>query len=180
MRLLYLIDSIGVPGGAEQSLALLAPEYRRLGIDLTVAALLDRPGHQDVLRDAGARYVVLEGHGRRAWYRSATAAIRDARPDLVHTTLFEADVVGRLAARRARTPVVSSLVNESYGPDHFADPALASWKLRMAWALDAATARLAARMHAVSEHVADVMAPRLRYPRSRIDVVHRGRHASDL
>src|SRR5262249_45669809 len=75
---------------------------------------------------------------------------------------------------------VSSLVNESYGPDHFADPSLAHWRLRMAWAVDALTARLATRMHAVSVHVADEMAHRLRYPRDRIDVVHRGRRPSDL
>lgn len=35
----------------------------------------------------------------------------------MHTTLFEADLIGRLAAGLARVPVVSSLVNVAYGPE---------------------------------------------------------------
>jgi glycosyltransferase involved in cell wall biosynthesis len=46
--------------------------------------------------------------------------------------------------------------------------------------LDAATARLAVRLHAVSNTVADVMSAHLRYPRERIDVVPRGRDAARL
>lgn len=180
MRLWYLIDSVGTPGGAEQSLALLAPQYRRLGVELTVATLHDRPGHQDALAAADARLVNVAGGGRASWYRSVVAALRRDRPDLVHTTLFEADVVGRAAARRVGIPVVSSIVNASYGPDHFADPSLRPWRLRGAWLLDAATARLAVRLHAVSTHVADSMATRLRYPRERIDVVPRGRSLAEV
>jgi glycosyltransferase involved in cell wall biosynthesis len=99
---------------------------------------------------------------------------------LVHTTLYDADVIGRVAARRRRIPAVTSLVNASYGPEHRADPAVRVWKLRAAQALDALTARLAIRMHAVSDEVADRMAQRLAYPRRRIVVVPRGRDALRL
>jgi glycosyltransferase involved in cell wall biosynthesis len=175
MHVLYLIDSVAVPGGAEQSLALLAPEYRRLGVRLDVAVLHDRPGHQDALRAAGATLWTIAGNGRVGSIKSATELLRERSPDLVHTTLFEADLVGRFAARRARLPVVSSLVTDAYGPAHFADPSLRSWRLRAAWLADAVTSRLAVRLHAVSQSVADTMAKRLRYPRKRIDVVPRGR-----
>lgn len=43
MRVLSIIDTVGAGGGAEQLVAALAPEIRRRGIDLEVAALFDWP-----------------------------------------------------------------------------------------------------------------------------------------
>ena len=175
LRLLYVIDSLA-PGGAERSLAALAPQYRDLGIELTVAVLTDRGGLADDIRASGGEVVVIPGAGHRATQlRSLVGCVRDQRPHLVHTTLFEADIIGRIAARVARVPVVSSLVNESYGPEHAAEAGVRQSRLRAARAIDATTARLTVRMHAVSERVKDVMAPRLHYPAARIDVVPRGR-----
>jgi glycosyltransferase involved in cell wall biosynthesis len=177
---LYLIDSLA-PGGAERSLAALAPHYRDLGVSLEVVTLIDRDGLEDELRSAGARVFPLGGSsGRTARTRRFAAMVREHRPDLVHTTLFESDVVGRLGARMAKTAVVSSLVNEAYGPEHAGEAGIRTVRLRGAHALDAMTARLTTRLHAVSKRVADVMAGRLRYPRSRIDVVRRGRDAQVL
>jgi glycosyltransferase involved in cell wall biosynthesis len=180
LRLLYVIDSL-VAGGAESSLAALAPHYVRAGVDLEVVHLHDRPGLQAAVADAGARVTFVgTGPGRAAWVRALTRIVRDRRPDLVHTTLFEADVCGRIAARLAGTPVVSSLVNEGYGASHLDDPDLHRWKVRAAQALDGATARLTRRMHAVSHYVAVEMAGHLRYPRARIDVIPRGRDQAIL
>jgi hypothetical protein len=53
--------------------------------------------------------------------RHVTDLIRRYQPDLVHTSLFEADLAGRLAAWRTRTPVMVSLVNTSYVPDAWPD-----------------------------------------------------------
>ena len=91
--------------------------------------------------------------------------------------VYEADIAGRTAAFLSRTPVVSSIINEMYGPEHQAtvDSPLA---LRAARAADVVTARFVRRFHAITETVADVMAPRLRVGRHKIDVIHRGRDAS--
>jgi len=180
MRVLYIIDSLA-PGGAERSLAALAPAYRARGIDLEVAYLRERAGVQAELEAAGAQLVSLDGRGGRAgWMRRAMSHVRARRPELVHTTLFEADVVGRVAARLARVPVVSSLVNEEYGPEHLANPQLRRWKIRAVQVVDAATARLAVRLHAVSTPVAETMARHLRVPRARIEVIPRGRDPHHL
>jgi glycosyltransferase involved in cell wall biosynthesis len=175
VHVLYLIDSL-MPGGAERSLAALAPHLVAGGIRLEVGTLHERPGVQAELLDAGVRLHSLAGPGGRgAWIRRADRLIRDRRPDLVHTTLFEADLAGRVAAARRRTPVVSSLVNVAYGPEQQAGSRVGSLKLGAARLLDVVSARPVVRFHAVSEHVADVMARRLRLPRARIDVVPRGR-----
>ncbi|MEY2478453.1 MAG: hypothetical protein QOG87_3768 [Actinomycetota bacterium] len=177
-RVLAVIDSLA-PGGAEASLAAIAPHLPSLGIELGVAYFHERPGLQDELVAAGAELFSVGGSGRRQWYEGTRRVIGAWRPTLVHTTLFEADVIGRVAARRTRTPVVSSLVNEGYGPE-FARGGGARWKLRSAQIVDAATARLVTRFHAVTASVADTMTSRLRLPRHRVDVVHRGRDPNAL
>jgi glycosyltransferase involved in cell wall biosynthesis len=179
IRLVCVIDSL-VPGGAERSLAALAPHYAARGVDLEVAYLHDRPGVQDELERAGAVLHWIGGRGRVDWVRRLTELLTRRQPELVHTTLFESDIAGRIAARRAGVPVVSSLVSELYGPAHFGTPGLQHWKLRGAQFVDAMTARLTVRLHAVSAFVADSMAHRLHYPRDRIDAIPRGRDSRVL
>jgi glycosyltransferase involved in cell wall biosynthesis len=180
VRVLYVIDSL-VPGGAESSLAVLAGLYPARGIELEVAYLHDRPGLHETLAATGARITSLAGPGGRGgWARRAAALVRERRPDLVHTTLFEADIAGRLAGASSRVPVVSSLVSVRYGRAGRKEPGIRTWRLLGAQVVDIATARLARRFHAVSRHVADVMARRLLVPRSRMDVVPRGRDPQAL
>lgn len=180
MRLLYFIDSL-LPGGAERSLAALAPHYISGGIELHVAQLHDRPGLQSVLEDAGANLHSLDGGGGRVgWMRRASQLVGRIRPDLVHTTLFEADQVGRVASGLARLPVVSSLVATPYGQEHMATPGLHPWKVRLAHLVDAATARVVVRFHANSRHVAATMGRRLLIAENRIEVIHRGRDPREL
>jgi len=179
VHILYIIDSLA-PGGAERSLAAMAPSLTKLGLSLDVAYLRKRTGVEEELVDAGARVWHLAGGGRIGWVRRARNLIGQLRPNLVHTTLFESDVVGRAAATVARVPVVTSLVNTTYGPEHYGDPALKWWKLRGAQILDGITARRAVRFHAISHHVADVMAKRLRIHGIPIDVVERGRDPEAL
>jgi glycosyltransferase involved in cell wall biosynthesis len=180
VRILYVIDSL-VPSGAERSLAALAPEYRRLGVALDVAYLQDRPGLHAELRAAGATLFCIAGSGGRiGWVLRLRRLIVDRRPDLVHTTLAEADLAGRVAARLAGTPVVSSLVNVQHGPQQLADPKVPRWKLQAAKLADQITARGVVRFHAITSFLADVMARTLRIGRDRIDVVPRGRPAGEL
>jgi glycosyltransferase involved in cell wall biosynthesis len=175
VKVLCFIDSLA-PGGAETSLASLAPEYAMRGIDLEVAYFKNSIGLHGRFERAGIPLFDLSAaRGRSGRVRAARSLILERRPDLVHTTLFEADIAGRLAAWTARVPVVSSLVNVEYGPEQFADPRISGMRLRAAQLTDILSARPVVRWHAITEHVAGVMAERLRIRRDRIDVVPRGR-----
>jgi glycosyltransferase involved in cell wall biosynthesis len=179
VRVLYLIDDLD-PAGAERSLAALVVPYRRRGIELDVACVRDVPGIQAELAADGAGVFCVDGPGGRIGrIRRARALIAARRPEIVHTTLFEADITGRLAAA-AGVPVVSSLVNSAYDVEQAAAPGLRPWKLRAAQLLDAVSARRVVRFHAISRHVADLMAAKLRIARDRVDVIPRGRDPERL
>jgi glycosyltransferase involved in cell wall biosynthesis len=182
VRVLHILDNLDLGGGAQRSLAALVPYLRTEGIEVHVAYLGEREHSvAEDLRSAGVTVHSVAGPGGRMANAVRIARLaRQVRPDLVHTTLFEADQAGRVGARLAGLPVVSSLVNLAYGADQAASPGLRPWKVRAAREVDALTARLAVRFHAVAGHIADAMASRLRVSRARIDVVHRGRDASAL
>ncbi len=176
--MLYVIDSLQ-PGGAEMSLAGMSGCLRDRGVLLDVAYFKEVPGVHAELIAGGATLFHVVGRGRLGRAVAVRRLVRQRRPDLVHTTLFEADVAGRIGAVLAHTPVVSSLVNTPYGPEHRAGVSSA-WRLRAAHAVDAVTSRSVRRFHANSFDTATVMSRRLAVRRSKIDVVHRGRSASGL
>ncbi len=176
MHVLYVIDGLNRVGGAEQGLMAMAAPLVRSGIKLDIAYLTASPGgFQSELTAAGATVFGVHHSGRGRTAGALRSLVRERRPDLVHTTLYEADVLGRTAALAARTPVVSSLVNAAYGPEHLQARGLNPWKVRAAQAVDAATARGTRRFHALTWYVAGAMASRLRISPDRIDVVPRGR-----
>jgi glycosyltransferase involved in cell wall biosynthesis len=174
VRILYVIDSLA-PGGAERSLASMAPSLINFGVGLHVAYLVERPGVHEELRRAGATVTSVSSGTMPGRIGELRGIIRAERPDLVHTTLFEADVAGRAAAWLGGVPVVSSLVNVAYGPEQRPDRGLSRVKLEGARLVDAVSARAAVRFHALTQHVAQSMGRRLRIPTSRIDVIPRGR-----
>jgi glycosyltransferase involved in cell wall biosynthesis len=160
----------------------MAPHLMAEGIDLHVAYLIEREGLRGQIEAAGVPVVSLasSGAGRRAWLGRMTELVGELRPDVVHTTLFEADLAGRRAAARQGVPCVSSIVNTTYEPAQAGRENVSRVRLRAAQAVDAYTARKVARFHAVTEHVAQVMSRRLFIPRSKIEVIPRGREDAVL
>jgi glycosyltransferase involved in cell wall biosynthesis len=174
MRVLYVIDSL-IGGGAEHSLAHMAPGYRDHGIELHVAFLKSRWDVADALRDAGAElHPTALDESRPRQLVALVQLIRKLRPDIVHTTLWEANVLGRVASALTATPVVSTFATSSYSAAQDS-PSVGRIKLRMARLIDMATARAAVRFHAVSNQVAVDMALRMRLNRKRIVVIPRAR-----
>lgn len=114
-RVLLIVTHLD-PGGAQETVILLADGLRSFGYDVVVAA---RPGaEEDRLRDLGAEVHRLEHLYRPVAPRRDAAAYREIRRllargfDVVHTHSSKAGVLGRLAARRAGVPAV---VHTSHG-----------------------------------------------------------------
>jgi len=172
MRLLYVLDSLSA-GGAEQSLAAMCAPLLEKGVELTIATLSPGGQHVEQVRASGAALVEFDVAGIRRRAQAISGLITTTTPDIVHTTLYDSDLAGRLAARRTGTPVSSTLTTTRY-VEGWA-PTLPWWKAVPVRTTEMASSRICPRLHAVSWVVADTMAEQLKYPRNRIDVVHRGR-----
>jgi len=103
------------------------------------------------------------------------------RPDLLHTHLFEATLIGRLAGRWARLPVVTTLVNTPYAEQwRRDDPRLNRLKVELVRVVDAATASWTIQYIAISEVVRRFAVQDQRISPDRITVIHRGIAVDEL
>ncbi len=176
LKVAYLIDSLGA-GGSERSLAETLPHLVDAGIEPRVFVLSEpEHGFAHLLRDHGIEVSLIPESGwwaRRVYLRRQ---LLSWRPDLLHTTLFDSDILGRLSAWGSGVPVVSSLVGVGYEPARFADPRIKRWRLKTVQWLDSVTGRhLNAHFHAVSQAAKDSAIRRLGLAPERVTVVRRGR-----
>lgn len=180
MHVMHVIDSLH-GGGAETSLLELIPGLGRRGVESSLVALLPDDGAlQDKVNRLGIPCTRLSRHDPVRMTLELREVIRSERPDLVHTTLLFSSLAGRLAARAERIPVVTTLANGDYGPEHRANSRYGAWSVRAVQMADLVTAPLTVRFHAVSEYVARVMSRRLKIPKDRIEVVYPGRNPAKL
>jgi glycosyltransferase involved in cell wall biosynthesis len=182
MHVLHVIDSMH-GGGAESSILEVVPGLERRGIATSIVTLLaDDGGLADRLKQVGITPIQLRNR-KSNLFRTLSellAVIRSLRPDVVHTSLMYSNLFGRVSSRLAHTPVVTTLANLDYGPEHRSHSKVGPWAVRSAHGAELLTARLTTRFHAISYEVAKVMERRLRIPDGRIQVVYRGRDVARL
>lgn len=181
IRALLVIDSLGA-GGAERSTAALVPHLRNLGVDVTLVTLYRaHEGSERSLRSEGQRVLVLESRRFIGRLRELRSIVSSTQPDVIHTSLFQSDVLGRLASVRSRAAVVSTItsVPRRHRPRTASTPP--SWKVRAVDVGDSATAwAFNDLLLAVTPGVAELTAsyhPRLA---SKLVVAERGRSRAEL
>jgi glycosyltransferase involved in cell wall biosynthesis len=172
---MFVIDSLG-PGGAERSLAEMLPGLIEAGLEPMVVCLSPADAVGQDIRRLGVEVRVVSGRGRIGRVRALRRQIAAVAPDCVHTTLFESDVAGRLAAAGRRVPVITSLVNAPYLPARLEDPNVRRSRLWAARMIDGWTARhLTTHFHAVTYAVKSRAVEALGIPPERVTVIERGR-----
>lgn len=110
LRVHVLIDSLGL-GGAETLVAEFAIGARAAGVKVSVAYLDAGGAAIERLRDAGVEPVHVPVHSllRPRDHKAVRDHLDAVRPDLLHTHLGYADLLGGLAARRLGIRSVSTL-----------------------------------------------------------------------
>lgn len=180
VKVMFVLNSLGA-GGTERSTSLLVRALADLGVSSTVVVMKRATeGDHDGLLTDGYDVRVLAAKTTLSRILEVRRLIGDERPDVVHTAITEADLIGRLACLGAEVPLVSSLVNTPYADARFDDPSVTRWKVRLLQLVDAITARRVTRFHAVTEGVAMHARRTLRIPAHRIEVVERGRELQSL
>ena len=177
VRVAHLIESLGA-GGAERLLYTNLKHLDAARFRSTVVTVFARPDHwAEAIRGLG---VPVESLGCRS-LRDLPAGVARLRrwlranhTDLLHTHLWAANVIGRVAGRLAGVPVVSSVHNPDHEPEAWEDGAdVSRWKRHLSLALDRWTARAGCeRMVAVSGYVRGCAHLRLKFPLERIELLY--------
>jgi glycosyltransferase involved in cell wall biosynthesis len=183
MRILHVINQFSGRAGAEVSLRDIVLATQGPAFQHGITVLRIGMNRFDGLADAGIPpfepAAALRSTAARV--RHVRHAIRSFRPDLVHTTLFDANLAGRVAARLTGVRVLTSLVNTPYVTEARLDRNLDPLKMRVARSVDALLSRHATTaFHAITETVAASAVEHLGIDPSRITVVPRGRSRESL
>lgn len=159
MRVLHIVTTLDRGGAEGQLLALCRRMAERGDVEPTVAFL---KGHGELAAEFLAAGIPVARAGQ-ASPLGAGRILREARPDVVHTHLFKADLLGAWLAPRAGVPLVSTKHNE--------DPYLREGPWR--W-LGRRAALRAARVVAISHAVEGFLRRTLDLPPDRLRVIHYG------
>lgn len=166
LRVLHVQRAKGV-SGSERHLLSLLPALGREGVVTRMCVLSTGEGVRFVraLENSGIDVTVRVGggHFNPRLVPELVSEIRAFRPDVLHTHLFHADVVGQFAALLTGVPAVSSV--------HSTDAFYRREPYRTA---GKAISRLARRRIAISEHVARFLSDEHLSPEERIRVVYYG------
>jgi glycosyltransferase involved in cell wall biosynthesis len=178
-RILYVIETLG-HGGAEHQLVATVRRLDRARFEPIVCHLRGPDYLAPQLRDAGIRVLCLDiPAGKQHWpevllkLRSVT---RDTDANLIHTSLLEADVLGGLAGKLAKVPVVSTLCNISGDRARLLDnPRNNRLKFGVTnWVWGGALRSLHRHSIAISRAVLDSAVQTFGMDPSRISIIYRG------
>lgn len=180
LNVLHVIPGLGI-GGTERSLAEILPVLSTFGISSSVVCFFRRDGVQQLVVKAGVDVRFLQARTWRGRIRELRAILQRERPDILHSVLFEADLVGRLAAWRTGVPVLTSLVSTPYEPVRLQDPNVRRTRLAGIRLIDSWTARhFTTHFHAITSAVKTSAMRHLGLPPGCITVVERGRDEQRL
>lgn len=181
LRVLHVINQLRGSGGAENG---LVREISRFGpqFEQRVVRLYDGNDLEGQLAAHGIPVTPLGLRAAQGGWNWPLAAwkirrlIRAFRPDVLHTSLFAANLAGQLAAWRTGVPVVSSLVLTGDMQLHRRlQPGAASWKGSVLRACADHVARGSyVWFRAVGDHVRETSAVSIGLKPERIEVIRRG------
>lgn len=172
--ILHVISSLGVLGGGAQRQLLLYFQRRTPEWNHVVAYRNPRGILKEDIERTGVTTVWLgSGHFLSQLVRLVRLA-KSKRAAVIHTHLFGANYLGRLAGLITGIPVVTSLVSTMEVEDRIASHAYRQpWKYRFGLAVEAVTARWTSIFIAISETVKASAVRVLRLPPTRFRVVYR-------
>jgi glycosyltransferase involved in cell wall biosynthesis len=120
IKVLHLIPTLS-SGGAERQLVNLVGSTRREIVNHVVCVIGEADFFAPSIRAAGYKVIELGISGKHPFFRAASKfrrIIREEKPDIVHSWLYDANVAARFAVfPRGKTPVVTSLQLADYEPE---------------------------------------------------------------
>jgi L-malate glycosyltransferase len=177
LHVVHLIEALG-PGGAERLLYTNLKHFDAEQVRSTVITVYPHATHWlEPIKALGVPTVCLNCNTPRdvpRGVRMLRSWLRENKPDVIHTHLWAANMIGRIAGRLTKTAVISSVHNPDHEAEAWADGAEVSLtKRRVARALDRWTAHAGGdHLIAVSNYVKRSANRHLRIPLDSIEVVY--------
>ncbi len=168
-RIMYVIWSLDL-GGAEQIVIDLVTKLDRKLFDPFVCCLNEKGRFASQVEQAGIKVIALHKNPKMDLpiIPKLISVMRKEKPDLIHTHLFTANLWGRIAAKLAGIPVISS----EHGMD--------MWRKRIHLALDRVLARVNQKIIFVSEGVKNFYQSRNPSLHGKERVIHNGINVSSF
>ncbi|MTI38198.1 glycosyltransferase family 4 protein [Fulvivirga lutimaris] len=136
MKVILLIDSL-FTGGAEYSTLLFYQwlvEQKQAEVRIIC---LKKANPSYIPGDFGFEEPMYLPPGKYSQYKILRDIVKDFRPDIIHSVLFKANILGRcLRIFKGGFKHLESLVNETYSPHRLKDPNVTKFKLQSYRLLD--------------------------------------------
>lgn len=177
LHVVHLIEALG-PGGAERLLYTNLKHFDGERVRSTVITVYPHATHWlEPIQALGVPVVPLNCQNTREipkGIKNLRTWLLANKPDLIHSHLWAANIIGRIAGRLTGTPVISSIHNPDHEEQAWADGADVSlMKRRIVRGLDRWTAKAGNdRLIAVSNYVKQSATRHLRVPLDSIDLVY--------
>lgn len=180
IKVLFLIDTLEV-GGAETSLVNIAINFKT--ITPVFIHIYEGANLKSLLIDRGIEVHSLNispGYNFNLVLKRLIPLMKDIEPDVIHTTLFKSDIIGRKLKKHFNGPLVNSLVNNSYIKERYSNlNYLDRIKLYLIQIYDRRTCREVDLFISNSKAIQDTNSVALKIPLNKIQVIHRGRDIND-
>jgi len=176
IKVLYVIDTLKT-GGAEKSLVDIALHNKE--VSACFVTIYGGNDFKSILNDNGIPCFDLEIKNRYAFKEASQKLVQllsKIQPDVIHSTLFRADMVARKAIKKYQIPLISSFVNNSYVKDRYDKLNLVGkLKLKVVQYVDRHSADKTDYFISNSQTIKDSNAEFLKVNPTKIQVIYRGR-----
>lgn len=118
-KILYIIDTLQI-GGAEKSILEIVPRFTKY-IPI-ICSVYKGNALQKAYTDAGIKVFTLNIEGRFEYAKAVRALlhiIHNENVQLIHTTLYRSDIIGRKLKKLTGLTLVNSFVNNSYSKERY-------------------------------------------------------------
>ncbi|TVZ28226.1 glycosyltransferase involved in cell wall biosynthesis [Gillisia sp. Hel_I_86] len=181
IKVLFIIDTLET-GGAEKSLVKIAinfknvtPVFLQIYQGSTLSSILLANGIQVTNLD------IVPGYHFKRIIKLLIPIVEEINPDIIHTTLFKSDIIGRKLKRHFNVPLVNSLVNNSYIKQRYTNlNYYGKLKLYLFQLYDRFTCRDVDLFISNSKAIQATNASALKIPLNKIQVIHRGRDINEF
>lgn len=176
-RILHVIDSLGY-GGTEHQLVLNISGIQGEKFENFVCYVHQPNDLEAALTKLGVPVYRLDVGSRLQWFKGVMhlkRLVKSLNIDLIHTNLYESDIIGGIAGRLTRRPVISTMANQCFEPEFIVDnPRVNRFKLESSRLIRLLVAHTCnAHLVSVSQTVAESVQRRLKIPAKKTSVIRR-------